>query len=60
MANMMPEHPLRGKNDERFKIREHCSEPYSRKMMDKAKEFTKKLNIEIKDGVYLGLQGPNI
>ena len=26
--------------------------------MDKAKELAQKLNIEIKDGVYLGLQGP--
>ena len=57
--NMMPEHPLRGKNDERFGPRfVNMSEPYSRKMMDKAKELAQKLNIEIKDGVYLGLQGP--
>ncbi len=56
---MMPEHPLRGKNDERFGPRfVNMSEPYSRKMMDKAKELAQKLNIEIKDGVYLGLQGP--
>ena len=58
-VNMMPEHPLRGKNDERFGPRfVNMSEPYSRKMMDKAKELAQKLNIEIKDGVYLGLQGP--
>ena len=58
-VNMMPEHPLRGKNDERFGPRfVNMSEPYSRKMMDKAKELAQKLNIEIKDGAYLGLQGP--
>jgi purine-nucleoside phosphorylase len=57
--NMMPEHPLRGKNDERFGPRfVNMSEPYSKKMMAKAKELAKNLNIEVKDGVYLGLQGP--
>jgi purine-nucleoside phosphorylase len=58
-VNMMPEHPLRGKNDERFGPRfVNMSEPYSKKMIAKAKELAQKLNIEIKDGVYLGLQGP--
>jgi purine-nucleoside phosphorylase len=58
-VNMMPEHPLRGKNDERFGPRfVNMSEPYSKKMIAKAKELAQKLNIEVKDGVYLGLQGP--
>ncbi|MBC7846401.1 MAG: purine-nucleoside phosphorylase [Flavobacterium sp.] len=58
-VNMMPEHPLRGKNDERFGPRfVNMSEPYSRNMIAKAKEIAQKLNIEVKDGVYLGLQGP--
>lgn len=58
-VNMMPEHPLRGKNDERFGPRfVNMSEPYSRAMMTKAKEIATSLNIEIHDGVYLGLQGP--
>ena len=57
--NMMPEHPLRGKNDERFGPRfVNMSEPYSRKMMAKAKEIASDLDIEVQDGVYLGLQGP--
>lgn len=57
--NMMPEHPLRGKNDERFGPRfVNMSEPYSRKMILKAKEIAKELNINVKEGVYLGLQGP--
>ena len=57
--NMMPEHPLRGKNDERFGPRfVNMSEPYSQKMIAKAKELAKELNIEVQDGVYLGLQGP--
>jgi purine-nucleoside phosphorylase len=57
--NMMPEHPLRGKNDERFGPRfVNMSEPYSRNMIAKAKELAKDLNIDVKEGVYLGLQGP--
>jgi len=57
--NMLPEHPLRGKNDERFGPRfVNMSEPYSRKMISKAKEIAYELEIDVKDGVYLGLQGP--
>lgn len=57
--NMMPEHPLRGKNDERFGPRfVNMSEPYSRKMIAKATELAKELNIEVHEGIYLGLQGP--
>ena len=58
-VNMMPEHPLRGKNDERFGPRfVNMSEPYSRKMISKAKLIADQLNIDVKDGIYLGLQGP--
>ncbi|MFH6937289.1 purine-nucleoside phosphorylase [Flavobacterium sp. FlaQc-30] len=57
--NFAPEHPLRGKNDERFGPRfVNMSEPYSRKMIAKTKEIASRLNIEIHDGVYFGLQGP--
>ena len=57
--NMTPEHPLRGKNDERFGPRfVNMSEPYSRKMIAKVKALAKNLNIEVHEGIYLGLQGP--
>ena len=57
--NMMPEHPLRGKNNERFGPRfVNMSEPYSKNMIVKAKELAQNLNIEVQDGIYLGLQGP--
>ncbi len=57
--NMMPEHPLRGKNDDRFGPRFlNMSEPYSRAMIEKAKVIAKEFGIEVQDGVYLGLQGP--
>nr|WP_315200870.1 purine-nucleoside phosphorylase [uncultured Flavobacterium sp.] len=57
--NFMPEHPLRGKNDERFGPRfVNMSQPYSVEMIAKAKAIAQEFNIEIHDGVYLGLQGP--
>lgn len=57
--NMMPEHPLRGHNDERFGPRfVNMSEPYSKSMINKAKEIANELDIMVHDGVYLGLQGP--
>ncbi len=57
--NFMPEHPLHGKNEERFGPRFlNMSEPYSRKMIVKAKEIAQAEGIVVQDGVYLGLQGP--
>lgn len=57
--NMMPEHPLRGKNDLRFGPRfVNMSEPYSRKMIVKAKEIASECGIAVQEGVYLSLQGP--
>ncbi|WP_281322613.1 purine-nucleoside phosphorylase [Flavobacterium aestivum] len=57
--NFMPDHPLRGKNDERFGPRfVNMSQPYSVEMIAKAKEIAKELDVEVHDGVYLGLQGP--
>ncbi|MFA9191855.1 purine-nucleoside phosphorylase [Flavobacterium sp. FZUC8N2.13] len=57
--NMTPEHPLRGKNDERFGPRfVNMSEAYSKKMITVAKQLALKNDIEVKDGIYLGLQGP--
>ncbi|MFP9098256.1 purine-nucleoside phosphorylase [Flavobacterium sp. RHBU_24] len=57
--NMMPEHPLRGTNDGRFGPRFlNMSEPYSRAMIAKAKEIAVAKGIDVKDGIYLGLQGP--
>ena len=57
--NMMPEHPLRGMNDERFGPRfVNMSEPFSKNMMAKAKEIATDLDIKVQDGIYMGLQGP--
>ncbi len=57
--NFFPEHPLRGTNDERFGPRfVNMHEAYSRKMISKAKEIAVAQAIDVKDGIYLGLQGP--
>ncbi|MDY0090656.1 MAG: purine-nucleoside phosphorylase [Flavobacteriaceae bacterium] len=57
--NFFPDHPLRGQNDERFGPRfVNMSEPYSLELIQKAKEVAQKHSIELKDGIYLGLQGP--
>ena len=57
--NLMPEHPLHGKNDERFGPRfVNMSEPYSKAMMAKAKSLAIENNVTVHDGIYLGLQGP--
>lgn len=57
--NMMPEHPLRGKNIDSFGPRfVDMSEPYNRKMIDVAEKVASENNIKIHHGVYLALQGP--
>ena len=58
-VNMFPEHPLRGKNDERFGPRFlNMNEAYNKAMIKKTKEIAVENNITVHDGVYLGLQGP--
>lgn len=58
-VNMIPDHPLRGKNDERFGPRfVNMSEPYSKKWIAKAFEIGKQFKLDLKEGVYLALQGP--
>ncbi|MBN8566448.1 MAG: purine-nucleoside phosphorylase [Flavobacteriales bacterium] len=57
--NLFPDHPLRGANDERFGPRfVNMSEPYSRSLQQKAKAIALQHNIDLKEGIYLGLQGP--
>ncbi|ADQ81823.1 purine-nucleoside phosphorylase [Riemerella anatipestifer] len=57
--NMMPEHPLRGKNIDELGPRfVDMSEPYNRKMLSIAEEVAKENNITVHQGVYVALQGP--
>ena len=57
--NFMPEHPLRGKNDERFGPRfVDMHEPYSLEMIAKMEKVAKAQGVKLQKGVYLALQGP--
>ena len=57
--NMMPEHPLRGKNIDELGPRfVDMSEPYNRKMIAVAEEVAKNLEIKVHKGCYVALQGP--
>ncbi len=57
--NLMPVHPLHGKNEERFGPRfVDMHEPYSRKMIAKMDLIAEKLDVSIQKGIYLALQGP--
>ena len=57
--NMMPEHPLRGKNIDELGPRfVDMSEPYSKKMLEIAENVAAEENIKLHKGVYLALQGP--
>jgi len=57
--NMMPEHPLRGENDDRFGPRfVDMHEPYSGKMIETMRTVAKDNGIKVHEGVYLALQGP--
>ncbi len=55
--NMMPDNPLRGKNDDRLGLRfPDMSEGYSKVLRVKVKKEVP----EIKEGVYVGFQGPSL
>jgi purine-nucleoside phosphorylase len=57
--NLQPEHPLRGINDERLGPRfPDMSEPYSLSFIELAKLIAEDEGIEVKTGVYAGVQGP--
>lgn len=57
--NMMPEHPLRGRNIDELGPRfVDMSEPYNRKMITVAKAVADQEGINIQEGVYVALTGP--
>jgi purine-nucleoside phosphorylase len=58
-VNLFPEHPLRGSNDERLGPRfPDMSEPYDLNILTKAKAIAQELDIAVREGIYVGLQGP--
>ncbi len=56
--NLFPEHPLRGKNIEYGPRFPDMSEAYDKKLIKRAKEIAEEKGITIREGVYLGTQGP--
>lgn len=59
--DLFPENPLRGKNLDSMGLRfPDMSEPYALDLIAEACEIAKDNNIEINQGVYVGVQGPNL
>src|SRR6056297_3461704 len=57
--NFFPEHPLHGKNDEELGPRfPDMSKVYDERLRNKAKLIALEHNILVKEGVYIGVQGP--
>lgn len=59
--NLLPDHPLRGKNDERFGPRfPDMSDAYDASMIALAQQIAKSKNIPYQTGVYAAVQGPTL
>jgi purine-nucleoside phosphorylase len=57
--NMMPEHPLRGRNEIKFGPRfVDMHEPYDGEMISIFESVASELEIPIQKGIYMALQGP--
>jgi purine-nucleoside phosphorylase len=59
--NLMPDHPLRGFNDERLGLRfPDMLQAYDAEMILNFGKVAANLGLSLKQGVYLGLQGPSL
>lgn len=59
--NFFPVNPLRGKNIDELGPRfPDCSKIYDKKLVAKALEVAKKMNVVLKTGVYIGSSGPTL
>ena len=56
--NFFPEHPLRGKNISYGPRFPDMSEAYDRTLIARAKEIAQKHGITVREGIYIGTQGP--
>ncbi len=57
--NLFPGHPLRGPNDERLGVRfVDMSEPYAPELRKLAHDVAGEQGLQLREGVYVGLQGP--
>ena len=61
IINLLPDNPLRGKNESALGPRfPDMSEPFDMEWVEKAKSLSKELSINLKTGVYVGVQGPKL
>jgi len=59
--DLFPENPLRGKNLDSFGLRfPDMSDPYDLNLIEKALQIGEKFKVGIHQGIYAGLQGPNL
>lgn len=59
--NLMPDHPLRGPNDEKLGPRfPDMMQAYDKEIGIEFKNLARSMNINLRSGVYLGLQGPSL
>lgn len=59
--NLMPENPLRGPNDETLGPRfPSMHNAYDRSLREQILRLAQTINIPLKEGVYVALQGPNL
>ncbi|MFN6358288.1 MAG: purine-nucleoside phosphorylase, partial [Bacteroidota bacterium] len=59
--NLLPEHPLRGKNEDSLGPRfPEMSEPYDKVLIEKAKAIAIANDITVHEGVYASIQGPTL
>jgi purine-nucleoside phosphorylase len=59
--NLMPEHPLRGKNEDTLGPRfPDMSDAYDESLINLAKKVAKEFDIKLQEGVYAAVQGPTL
>lgn len=59
--NLLPDHPLRGRNDERFGPRfPDMSDAYDQSLISLAESIANEMNIRLVKGVYAAVQGPTL
>ncbi len=59
--NLLPDHPLRGKNEDSLGPRfPEMSEPYAKVLIEKAKAIAIANDIIVHEGVYASIQGPTL